>query len=83
VHEAAREILGARRKRLRKRLPWRRGAAAGVLLAALAAGALAWQRFGSEPEVVPAVSARPPHALPSAANSEAAVPGAAALGDAG
>jgi general secretion pathway protein A len=84
VHEAAREILGARRKRLRKRLPWRRGAAAGVLLAALAAGALAWQRFGSEP-AAPAVSARPPTLERAAvpASGESAVPAAAALGDAG
>jgi general secretion pathway protein A len=84
VHEAAREILGARSKRLRKRLPWRRGAAAALLLAALAAGALAWQRYGSAPEPVPPVSARPPQALPALvpARSEAAVD-AAALGDAG
>jgi general secretion pathway protein A len=62
VHQAAREILGARRRRLVSRRSWRRGAAAAVLLAVLAAGALAWQRLGvSLPgPTASAVSAEPP-----------------------
>ena len=61
VSEAAREILGARRRR-RGVFPWRRGAAAAVLLAALAAGAVALRDFVDEsgPAATPAVSAQPP-----------------------
>jgi general secretion pathway protein A len=72
VHQAAREILGARRRRLSRRWPWRSGAAAAVLLAALAAGALAWQQ----------ISARPEHNATPPVSAEPATLGAASAGDA-
>ena len=49
VGQAAREILGARRRRLARRWLWRSGAAAALLLAALAASALAWRQFAASP----------------------------------
>jgi general secretion pathway protein A len=70
VSRAAREILDARRRRLWRRFGWRRGAVAGVLLGALAAGgAVAWLR--REP-ATPPVSSRP-----SASSLEALRAGAA------
>ncbi len=61
VGEAAREILGARRMKRRRSGGWRRGVAATVLLAGLAAGALAWQGFDlAAAGLAAAVSAEPP-----------------------
>ncbi len=62
VSQAAREILGARRRRLARRWLWRSGAAAAVMLAALAASALAWWQLAATPaDSLPApVSAEPP-----------------------
>jgi general secretion pathway protein A len=45
IHQAAREILGARRRRLVGRRFWRRGVAAAGILAGLVAGVIAWQHF--------------------------------------
>jgi general secretion pathway protein A len=61
VGDAAREILGARRLDRKRRMVWRRGAAAAVLLAALAVSALAWQRLAPrDTSLAAAVSAEPP-----------------------
>ena len=59
VGRAAREILGARRKRLVKRRLWRRGVAAGLMLAALAAGAYGWGTWSPPAEGETSVSAGP------------------------
>ena len=77
VSAAAREILGARRRR-RGIFPWRRGAAAAILLAALAAGAVALQDFadGSQHATNPAVSAQPP-SVDAAFKREPEAPGEA------
>ncbi len=58
VNDAAREILGARKRRVWSRSFWRRGAAAVVLMLGVAAGALALQswRTGQAPPSLPAVS---------------------------
>jgi general secretion pathway protein A len=75
VNQASREILGARRRKLLRRGPWRRGAAAVAILLGAAAGALAIQgwRSGQTAQAPPAVSAAPP-AFGSAA-SEVEAPG--------
>jgi general secretion pathway protein A len=77
VSAAAREILGARRRR-RGVFPWRRGAAAAVLLAALVAGAVALQDFAGESQLArtPAVSAQPP-SVDAAFKRESEAPGEA------
>jgi general secretion pathway protein A len=72
VTQAAREILGARRRRLVRRRLWKRGVAAAVLLAGLAAGALVWHELRREQEAaVPPVSAHPA-ALPAASAGSSA-----------
>ncbi len=75
---AAREILGARRRLLRRR-PWlRRTYVAGAALALLASGALAWQQWTHvEPRVV--VESRPSVSTPpvGAAGAHAVEPAAA------
>jgi general secretion pathway protein A len=72
VSQAAREILGARRRRrLARRSLWRSGAAAAVLLAALAAGALAWRQL----------SVPPAETSPAAVSAGPATLGATAPGD--
>jgi general secretion pathway protein A len=60
VGQAAREILGARRKKrgVQRRF-WRRGVAAGIVLAALAAGAWGWTSWAPRPAGEAAVSAGP------------------------
>jgi general secretion pathway protein A len=62
VRRAAREILGARRRRLGRRWLWLGGAAAAVLLAALVASAFAWRQLAATlaDSVPAAVSAEPP-----------------------
>jgi general secretion pathway protein A len=68
VAQAANEILGARRRRIGRRFPWRRSAIAGAVLAAVAASAWVWQQrhdvfpAGSEPSSPASVSAAPPTA---------------------
>jgi len=59
VGEAAREILGARRRRRVRRLAWWRGVAAAGLVAALGAGLLAWQQRVSDGESPAPVSTSP------------------------
>ena len=75
VSEAAREILGMRRRKLLGKSLWRRGAAAVALLAGAAAGALAVQgwRSGEVSQAPPAVSAGP--SASRAATGEAESPG--------
>ena len=65
VAEAAREIMGARRRRLGRRFPWRRGFAAALVLGALAAGAYAWREQSPSADT-PSVSAPPREAMPAA-----------------
>ncbi len=83
VGGAAREILGARRQGRMRRAGWRRGVAAAVLLAGLAASALAWQRLASVGAgmATAAVSAEPP-ALGATAQVDSFWP-LAPVGDAG
>jgi general secretion pathway protein A len=59
VNDAAREILGARRRKLSRKSLWRRGAAAVVVLLGAAAGTLVVQgwRMGEPSDLRPAVSA--------------------------
>jgi general secretion pathway protein A len=66
VGQAAREILGARRRRMG--WPWRRGVAAAVILSALAAGALAWREGALRSAALepPAVSTPPRDVGPTA-----------------
>ncbi len=44
VRQAAKEIMGARRRRQAKRWSWRSSAVAGMVLVAIAAGAWVWQQ---------------------------------------
>ena len=72
VSQAAREILGARRRRLARRWLWRSGAAAAVLLAALAASALAWRQLGAPPaNSSPAAVSAAPETLGATAPDDA------------
>ena len=78
VRQAAKEIMGARRRRLAKRWAWRSSAVAGVALAAIAAGAWAWQQRSDEGWILsgslPPVSAPPaPAAQRSSPDSIAGV----------
>lgn len=59
VNDAAREILGARRRRILSRGFWKRGAAAVVLMLGVAAAALALQSWRAGPNT-PVVSSGPP-----------------------
>ena len=79
VGQAAREILGARRKRLVRRRIWRRGVAAGLLLAAMAVGAYGWGSWLPDRRADTAVSSGP-----AAFGAVPAVPvGVSALEEAG
>jgi general secretion pathway protein A len=68
VRQAAKEIMGARRRRrLAKRWSWRSSAVAGVALVAIAAGTWLWQQRGDEGWIMsqslpPVTAARAPAA---------------------
>ena len=86
VERAAREILLARRRRLRKRWPWRRGAAAAGLAGALALGAWFLAREAAQPLASadpPPVSARALEPASFELSDPADLPPPAALRDAG
>ena len=72
MSQAAREILGARRRRLARRWLWRSGAAAAVLIAALAASALAWRQLAAPPvDSSPAAVSAAPATLGATAPDDA------------
>jgi general secretion pathway protein A len=74
VGRAAREILGAHHKRMVRRRFWRRGLAAGLVLAALAAGIYGWGILNPNRGAEAAVSAGPAafHAVPAGAEDASA-----------